>query len=1341
MKKFKSFFCLMLCAFLAFCVPFSSCGIFPQKEEPKNVVLLDFVDETETVGLGEDYVLPKGVAFDEEGNDYRVNYEVKNSKGEAVQIINGRFKVKEMGDAKYVVTASAKIADEQFITRKITLNVIDRTAPNITIEPTVFAFVGEEYTISGVQVSDNTGETIAPSYKVTKADGTTVTVTDGKFTPDSKGEYTLEVKATDAAGNEGTNTAPIYVREPMGEYVIENFNDEYGLPVFSVKDAAYTTEDVVYHETYDPTPDVLDNGDERIGVAEGNSVLAGSNQYGPHFYFKFHSSFKSVDFEYLYLKLYIQSAVGEARPQVALYSQNEPLGDNANGGLVNVNEWIEIRLTAEDIASSKSAFSDPNSLGEGETPMDYFKRRVTSDSGCYLFFLPLEQQFGAGVDKATDYKLFVDEIGYKPTFNPTLDIQETYDLGETLTLNPTVATDEAEGEYSIETKVTDPSGNVVALENNQFRLVETGEYTIELTYVSAEYKGYTKYTVTAVPTKFIEVGEYTDTPTQGDTVTIPTATFDGGDVTVKVTVSGYDVPMASENTFVASAAGDYIVTYSCESDGLVYKNVLTIPVTREEVKENEVISFASKAEMDENTAVDSVSATWLPVFEGKNGVVKLSSNADWSYFAFQQLQDMSAYNGYEYLIMRIYLPSSASVSNSFFLIGNEGACLFSSTRDAWVEYVLPGSVFKNAWSATEFNVWNKQINLRLNGDMYIDDIFMVNDISDTGMEAVVTNVTAPNQVIRDGNNFSITLPENAPAGASMTVKAPDGSVVTDPTNITAVFGVYSVEIICEGYVGKLTSTINVIGGFDFEFTTEASVSDTTVTLKDYAISVNETDIKNEADVVITVTLDGYEEEILLSGLTFTAPFTGATYHVNYEASYNGKTYNFAYDVEVASTYEVTGTEVLSFAEPAQIANTVKESSTISWLASYEGETGVAKMSASGSWGHFGFKPLQSMSAYAENYYIVFRMYIANGFTGKLWLGGGNNCLTTIETGKWVDYYFPAEVFKTQWANFETNYYVYNMALVASAACEMYIDEVYTAGAMPTGTQVLTFSEKAQLGFTTARDSAITWEESYAGKTGVAKMTSSGGWGHFGFKPLQAMSVYAENYYIVFRIYIESFTGKFWLGGGNNCLTTVQTGKWVEYYFPANVFKTNWANCTTEYNVYNMALVASSACTMYIDEVYTTGEMPTGAQILTLADKTQVDLRTVPNTASTITWEESYQGATGVAKVVTSNTWGFFGVKPLQDMSAYANCKYVVFRMYFADTFSGSLWFGDANNCQNKEDIVVGKWIDCYFPGDVFTTNWATWTTSFVANKMSLAFSANVGTVYIDEVFVANEMPA
>ena len=178
-------------------------------KKPK-VSLVDFTNVTETVGLGETYVLPNGVVFDANGNDYRVIYEVKDSAGEKVSVLNGRFKVNLIGNAKYLITCKAEITEDYNITRTITLNVIDRSAPVITAKDLPYAYVGQEYEIVNVEVTDNSGETVTPVYSVKDVNGEEVTITDGKFTPTVTGIYTLTINATDSQGNAGEETANIY---------------------------------------------------------------------------------------------------------------------------------------------------------------------------------------------------------------------------------------------------------------------------------------------------------------------------------------------------------------------------------------------------------------------------------------------------------------------------------------------------------------------------------------------------------------------------------------------------------------------------------------------------------------------------------------------------------------------------------------------------------------------------------------------------------------------------------------------------------------------------------------------------------------------------------------------------------------------------------------------------------------------------------------------------------------------------------------------------------------------------------------------------------------------------
>ena len=442
------------------------------------------------------------------------------------------------------------------------------------------------------------------------------------------------------------------------------------------------------------------------------------------------------------------------------------------------------------------------------------------------------------------------------------------------------------------------------------------------------------------------------------------------------------------------------------------------------------------------------------------------------------------------------------------------------------------------------------------------------------------------------------------------------------------------------------------------------------------------------------------------------------------------------EIYTVSNVAVAENEINSFSDQTQTHSVVASGSTITYQDSFEGATGVIKATATGTWGGIGIKPLQDMSAYANSAYVVMRMYVVN--SGVLWFGGGNNCLTTIETGKWVDYYFPAQVFTKNWANWTTSYTLGNMAITNSKAFEIYIDGIYTVGNVASN-EVNSFSDQTKMHSVVASGSTITYQDSFEGATGVIKATATGTWGGIGIKPLQDMSAYANSAYVVMRMYVVN-SGVLWFGGGNNCLTTIETGKWVDYYFPAQVFKKNWANWTTSYTLGNMALTNSKAFELYVDEIYVASTAPKGNKVITFDDATQIQ-STAKNGASNITWAAEYAGATGVAQMKTSGSWGYFGIKPMQDMSVYANCKYIVFRMYFVDSADVVLWFGGANNCLNPGDIKVGQWVDCYFPGEKFTTNWATWTTEYKIDSMVLSFNKNVGTVYVDEIFVTNTMPA
>ena len=1207
MNKKSKLCTLMLAASLMLAAPVSGCAKWfgGSTVNQSYVKLVDFEDITETVGLGENYVLPSGVAFDADGNDYRVVYEVKDWNGEKVTVTNGRFKVKELGKAKYIITCYAQIEEEKYLTRTITLDVVDRAAPVISNETMPYAFAGNEYTIRGVKITDNNNEVITPSYQVFDAEGTEVAVENGKFTPNSTGEYTLKVTATDSFGNTSEKNIPIYVREPMGDYVLENFNDEYGLPVFSVKQAMLTEDDVVYHETFDPTPENAENDDARTGVAEGNSVLSTSASYGAHYYFKFDNTFSEIgDFEYIYIKAYIKSSIADYKPQVTLYSKNEPLGAGA-GVQYNVNEWVEIRLTKEDICAPDSTFADVNEMRDGETPLDCFFRKMTSESGYYLFYIPNHEYEMNGTkvkDNANNYVLYVDEIGYKPVFNPTADVEESYDLGEWVTVDPVVETDEAAGKYSIDVKITSPSGELVTLSDNKFRLVEAGQYTVELTYVSDTYNGYTKYVIDAISTKEITIGEYTGAPTMGEVITIPDATIEGGTITASVSVEGQNMAMLSSNTFKANVAGDYVVTYASEIDGLVYKKSFVISVARGQYASNEVNSFSSKAEMTDNIALDGFNADWLASYEGAYGVVKLTSPARWSYFAFKQLQEMSAYSGYDYVVLRILVPETTTLNSTSLFFAESISCTFGENRGEWVEYAFSADKFREVWNKTDFHAWTKCISMSIEGDIYLDAVYMMNDISSLGLEAVVTNLTNAGEAIVDGNQFSVALPSSAPEGAVITVKDSNGNTVADISNITAKYGEYTIEITCAGYVGKMTKTISVEGTFAFLLTGENAVEGNVVTLKNHQVMMGSEDVSANATVVVNVTLPGYNNAIQVESGKFTAPFTGAEYSVEYVVTYEGATYNYYDTVTVASNYTVEANEVVSFAEPAQMAKVHTYDSTVEWLAEYQGKTGVAKFDAK-SWGYFGFQTMQEMSAYENATTLVIRMFIeTEGYYGSLWFSGAKVYDAGVVTaGEWLEVRFSIDAFKTYWANNATSYDIWSMALSVSSAGVFYIDEIYTlteevtSDVVPANAiSVLSVNDSATVSsIDKAQDVAsVAYVDEFEGANGVLKITSSGNWVRFNVKPTQETENYAGYKYLVVRMYIESdFVPSLWLEPGGSAVystTTVETGKWVDYYFDGEVF---YNQLIAGWNNYYSSICTNAGGVFYIDQVYMTNDEP------------------------------------------------------------------------------------------------------------------------------------------------------
>ena len=101
----------------------------------------------------------------------------------------------------YTVTYTATDLDGNTATASRTVNVVDTTAPVVTVtgDDPATTELGDTYTDAGATATD--------------ASGTVEVVTSGTVDTDTVGEYTLTYTATDASGNEGTATRVVNVTD------------------------------------------------------------------------------------------------------------------------------------------------------------------------------------------------------------------------------------------------------------------------------------------------------------------------------------------------------------------------------------------------------------------------------------------------------------------------------------------------------------------------------------------------------------------------------------------------------------------------------------------------------------------------------------------------------------------------------------------------------------------------------------------------------------------------------------------------------------------------------------------------------------------------------------------------------------------------------------------------------------------------------------------------------------------------------------------------------------------------------------------------------------------------
>ena len=395
--------------------------------------------------------------------------------------------------------------------------------------------------------------------------------------------------------------------------------------------------------------------------------------------------------------------------------------------------------------------------------------------------------------------------------------------------------------------VKDPEGLVV--EDPSSVVAKYGQYTATVTLVSGNQSDDTrtalyyggkntelifKFDVAEAPkTLSVEFAEHSVAEIDGETVvTLPNYTVKQNEtevtpdsVSVEVcikNVANQEIVL-EENSFVAPMVGaTYVAEYSIvvgnKTERFTYS--LTLPRV-ESPTANTVMDFNYASDLD-NFYVDGDSTvTWLDSFgftrvedEGGdddiavNGVVKVDyagTEAPW--FSFKPAYLMENYQDYDYIVFHMMCVGS---DNQIISIkpGAGSDCEHTGNGDgksSWTYtstthfnvYAFKISSFLDAWTDGNIDTATAKVQLIAKGKgagtYYISNIYVAKNMPNAALDVTINGEARETVSVKAGDMISLDIsnPENYPY-IEMTVTGPDGQVITDLKNITAVAGVYTI---------------------------------------------------------------------------------------------------------------------------------------------------------------------------------------------------------------------------------------------------------------------------------------------------------------------------------------------------------------------------------------------------------------------------------------------------------------------------------------------------------------------------------------------------------------------
>lgn len=655
---------------------------------------------TSSVKLGEIYKVTDKKIKDTEGNVWYYDITVKDSDGDKVPLIAGEFEATDVDG--YTITYELTLAENDVRTRTVEVSVQDSSAPQISVVmPT--GFVNREYTIPEITVVDLSGEQITPSYKLYYKEGETKTeiaVTNGKFTPQTKGAYVLDVTATDSAGNTATLSKSFGVRAEAAENILENFDSPESLL-----------------NSINANQEWLESFEGREGVLHITGTAAEKTGYS----FRFmgdKSAYKHTPFTAITVSLY---AVKRADMYPTTAEGTEATWFEARAG-----EWMEFVIT--DFEN-----------------WEYLFKSATEGNGAQLFWTWTK-----------NVELYIDEIRLSatPKVAFTTDVQnDTAQIGTEVSVQASVP---ADNRLETWVSVKSPSGNKVTYnqQTGKFTVTEVGYYTVTALVESAELSFYN----TTAEYKLLVLDNYVKVGTAftnadigsnyilnashqvGAAFSLPTGVlynpFTGAelsaDVDITITKGGENVPF-SGSSFTPDKAGIYIVKYTCVHEGKTYTTNCQLYVVDTTLQKGEIINFATAdslayAKYGADGQGLGETPVWFAEYQGRAGVIRMNDTAN-SGFALRSqktLQELKAIS-WDYLDIDIYLQAGEWLCKGAHVDSAQGPVnpYVAWTTNAWTTVSIHKSAITDvdsllnalASSAGAHLLWGWDL-----GDLYIDCI-------------------------------------------------------------------------------------------------------------------------------------------------------------------------------------------------------------------------------------------------------------------------------------------------------------------------------------------------------------------------------------------------------------------------------------------------------------------------------------------------------------------------------------------------------------------------------------------------------------------------------------------